>query len=118
MPERKAKCSHTSSEHQYLPQPAANLPGNQAVELAGLLKTLGDPTRIRILYLLTQREHCVCELAENSEVSLSAISHQLRLLKANRLIKSRKEGRNVFYSLDDEHVESLFSQGLAHVIHR
>lgn len=118
MPERKAKCSHTSSEHESLPPPATNLPGNQASELAGLFKTLGDPTRIRILYLLTQREHCVCELAENSDVSLSAISHQLRLLKANRLIKSRREGRNVIYSLDDAHVESLFKQGLAHVIHR
>jgi len=118
MPERNAKCSHTSNEHESLPPPAANLPGNQASELAGLFKTLGDQTRIRILYLLTQREHCVCELAENSDVSLSAISHQLRLLKANRLIKSRKEGRNVFYSLDDQHVESLFKQGLAHVIHR
>lgn len=117
MPERNSTCRHTSKEHQGLPPPAENLPGNQAQHLAGLFKTLGDPTRIRILYLLTQREHCVCELAENSNVSLSAISHQLRLLKANRLIKSRREGRNMYYSLDDEHVDALFRQGLAHVKH-
>ena len=92
--------------------------GPEGHVLAALFKTLGDPTRIRILFLLTQREHCVMDLAEDSGVSLSAISHQLSLLRMARLVKSRKEGRNVFYSLDDEHVESLFQQGLAHIQHR
>lgn len=85
-------------------------------QLAELFKTIGDPTRIKILYALKERELCVCDLSELLEMSSSAISHQLRVLRNNKLVKFRKEGRSVYYSLDDEHVLYLFGQGLQHVI--
>lgn len=85
--------------------------------LAELFKALGDPTRIKIIHALSQTELCVCDLAESLEMSQSAISHQLRVLRNNRLVKYRKEGRTVFYSLDDEHILLLFNQGLCHVLH-
>lgn len=85
-------------------------------ELAEIFKTIGDPTRIKILYALKERELCVCDLSELLEMSSSAISHQLRVLRNNKLVKFRKKGRSVYYSLDDEHVLSLFVQGLNHVL--
>lgn len=87
-------------------------------ELAEIFKTIGDPTRIKILYALKERELCVCDLSELLEMSSSAISHQLRVLRNNKLVKFRKEGRSVYYSLDDDHVLSLFSQGLEHVLEK
>jgi len=85
-------------------------------ELSELFKVVADPTRIRILYALKERELCVCELSESLSMSSSAISHQLRILRAQKLVKYRKEGRSVYYSLDDDHVLSLFTQGLKHVM--
>jgi len=85
-------------------------------DLAELFKTMGDPTRIKILYALKERELCVCDLSELLEMSASAISHQLRVLRNNKLVKYRKEGRSVYYSLDDDHVMCLFGQGLEHVL--
>ncbi|ADQ14524.1 ArsR/SmtB family transcription factor [Halanaerobium hydrogeniformans] len=85
-------------------------------DLAELFKTIGDPTRIKILYALKERELCVCDLSELLDMSSSAISHQLRVLRNNKLVKYRKEGRSVYYSLDDSHVLSLFRQGLEHVL--
>lgn len=89
---------------------------NIVYDLAELFKTIGDPTRIKILYTLSRRELCVCELSEQLGMSLSAISHQLRILRTNKLVKFRKEGRSVYYSLDDDHVLCLFGQGLQHVL--
>jgi len=85
-------------------------------ELAEFFKTMGDPTRIKILYALKERELCVCELSELLEMSSSAVSHQLRVLRNNHLVKFRKEGRSVYYSLDDNHVICLFGQGLEHIL--
>lgn len=85
-------------------------------DLASIFKNMGDPTRIKIINALRKKELCVCDLAELLEMSTSAISHQLRVLRDNNLVKNRKEGRSVYYSLDDEHVLSLFSQGLQHVL--
>lgn len=84
-------------------------------DLAELFKVFGDSTRIRILYALTAAEMCVCDIAALLGMTQSAISHQLRILKAARLVKHRKEGKVVFYSLDDSHVSEIFAQGLAHV---
>jgi len=84
--------------------------------LAELFKALGDYTRVRILYALSVGELCVCALAEVLDMSQSAISHQLRLLRAAKLVRYRKEGKNVFYALDDDHVRNLVSQGLDHVL--
>lgn len=83
--------------------------------LAELFKALGDYTRVRILYALAVNELCVCALAEVLDMSQSAISHQLRLLRAAKLVRYRKEGKNVYYTLDDDHVRNLITQGLDHI---
>jgi|SRR6056297_775589 len=85
-------------------------------DLAETFKVLGDPTRIKILYALKESELCVCELSELLDMSSSAISHQLRVLRNNKLVKFRKEGRSVYYSLDDDHVICFLGQGLKHIL--
>ncbi len=87
-------------------------------ELADLFKVLGDGTRIRILHVLSISEMCVCDIAAILDMSQSAISHQLRILKSARLVKNRREGKIVYYSLDDEHVEHIFDQAMEHIKHK
>ena len=84
-------------------------------ELADLFKVFGDSTRIKILLVLYKGEMCVNDIAATLDMSQSSISHQLRILKQNRLVKFRKEGKIVFYSLADQHVFSIVEQGLEHV---
>ena len=84
-------------------------------DLADLFKVLGDSTRIKILCALFQAEMCVCDIAALLGMTQSAISHQLRVLKQARLVKYKREGKVVYYSLDDEHVKSIFDQGLIHI---
>ncbi|MCD7736101.1 MAG: metalloregulator ArsR/SmtB family transcription factor [Lachnospiraceae bacterium] len=84
-------------------------------DLAELFKVFGDSTRIRILYVLFEAEVCVCDLASALNMNQSAISHQLRILKQNRLVKSRREGKSVFYSLADDHVRTILAQGEEHI---
>lgn len=84
-------------------------------DLAELFKVFGDSTRIRILCVLFETEMCVCDIAALLNMTQSAISHQLRVLKSARLVKHRKEGKVVYYSLDDEHVKQIFDQGLIHI---
>lgn len=86
-----------------------------AAGLAEIFSLLGDRTRVRILHALTLGELCVCDISAALGVSSSATSHQLRLLRTAKLVKARKDGKNVFYSLDDGHVHSLIAQGLEHV---
>jgi ArsR family transcriptional regulator len=83
--------------------------------LADTFSALGDPTRVRILDVLSHGELCVCDLAAVLGLSQSAVSHQLRLLRGIRLVRPRREGRIVFYSLDDQHIISIFKQTLQHV---
>jgi ArsR family transcriptional regulator, lead/cadmium/zinc/bismuth-responsive transcriptional repressor len=83
--------------------------------LAETFRALGDPTRVRILDALSRAELCVCDLATLLGLSPSAVSHQLRLLRGMRLVRSRRAGRMVFYTLDDQHIVALFHQGLRHV---
>ena len=85
------------------------------MSLAETFKVLGDPTRVKILQILFDRELCVCEICEILRISQSAASHQLRILRNMRLVKYRKEGRSVFYTLDDHHIEHLFREGLEHI---
>ncbi|MGC7870880.1 ArsR/SmtB family transcription factor [Desulfosporosinus sp. SYSU MS00001] len=87
----------------------------QAEDLAELFKSLADPTRVRIIDALAKAELCVCDLAELLNLSQSATSHQLRVLRGNKLVKYRREGKMVYYALDDEHVLGLYSQGLEHI---
>lgn len=84
-------------------------------DLAELFKVFGDTTRIKILCALFESEMCVCDIAALLSMNQSAISHQLRVLKQARLVKYRKEGKVVYYSLDDEHVKQIFDQGLVHI---
>ncbi len=95
----------------------AMLPEQEAQRLAELFKMLGDPTRVKILQVLAHQELCVCDLAAVVAMGQSAISHQLRLLRNARLVKYRRDGKNAWYSLNDDHVEALFQQGLAHIRH-
>lgn len=84
-------------------------------DLAELFKTFGDSTRIRILYVLSEAEMCVCHIAQILGMSQSAISHQLRCLKQSKLVKYRRAGKTIFYSLADGHVRTIMDQGLKHV---
>lgn len=96
----------------------ALLDGLSATHLAAIFKALADPTRVRIVSVLAHTDLCVCDLAATLGMTQSAISHQLRLMRDLRLVKSRKEGRMVYYSLDDEHIHDLFRRGLEHIEHR
>jgi len=87
-------------------------------DLAETFKVLGDPTRLKIIHLLSKQELCVCALASILMVTDSVISHQLRTLRNLRLVKFRKDGQMTYYTLDDDHIKNLFNQGLAHVNER
>ena len=84
-------------------------------DLADLYKIFGDTTRIKILYALLESEMCVCGIADLLGMTQSAISHQLRLLKQFKLVKNRRDGKTVYYSLADDHVRSIIGQGMEHI---
>ncbi|MGB9839529.1 ArsR/SmtB family transcription factor [Thermovenabulum sp.] len=90
-------------------------PEEELYDLAEFFKVFGDTTRIKILCALFSSEMCVCDIAALLNMSQSAVSHQLRVLKQARLVKYRREGKVVYYSLDDEHVKQVFDQGLLHI---
>jgi len=83
--------------------------------LTDFFKVLGDPTRVKILFRLFQSENCVGELAEKMQITDSAVSHQLHVLKISGLVKKRREGKTIFYMIADEHVRSVIAQGLEHI---
>lgn len=94
----------------------AEMPDEEVLyDLAELFKIFGDSTRIRILYVLFESEMCVCDIAQLLGMSQSAISHQLRALKQSKLVKYRREGKTVFYSLADAHVRTILDQGMEHI---
>ena len=88
---------------------------DELYDLAEIFKVFGDSTRIKILYVLFEQEMCVCDIAQLLNMTQSAISHQLKILKQSRLVKNRREGKAVFYSLADGHVRSIINQGLEHI---
>lgn len=88
---------------------------NELIKLGDFFKVFGDPTRISILSALSESEMCVCDIAYLLGMTQSAISHQLRVLKQARLVKNRKEGKVVYYSLDDDHVKLIIEMGLTHI---
>ena len=99
-----------------LAQVKLEMPEEEALyDLAELFKVFGDTTRIRILYALFESEMCVCDIAEVLNMTQSAISHQLRVLKQARLVRSRREGKQSYYFLADEHVRTIIGQGMDHV---
>ncbi len=113
------RCAETIiNENKVKQAQQALLDGLSATRLAATFKALADPTRIRIVSVLAQTELCVCDLAATLGMTQSAISHQLRLMRDMRLVKSRKEGRMVYYALDDEHIYDLYQRGLEHIEHQ
>lgn len=96
----------------------SNLPPSAIERLADTFRVLGDPTRVRILDALSGGERCVCAIADSVGISESAVSHQLRLLRGMRLVRSRRAGRLVYYAVDDRHILELLRQGLTHVQER
>lgn len=115
--ERGIECCDTVEVHQTLLKIVTEkMPEEEELyDLAELFKVFGDSTRIRILYVLFEAEVCVCDLAEALKMTQSAISHQLRILKQSKLVKSRREGKSVFYSLADDHVRTIIAQGQEHL---
>ena len=101
-----------------VPQPAPLLDADTVAALAETFRMLGDVTRVRILDVLAQQELCVQDVARRLGLTESAVSHQLRLLRGLRLVRPRRSGRQIFYALDDDHIERLFEQGLEHVQER
>ena len=89
---------------------------NDMQDLAELFKIFGDTTRIRILFVLFEAEVCVCDLAETLGMTQSAISHQLKMLKSSGLVRARRRGKSVFYSLADDHVRTIIAQGWDHIM--
>lgn len=93
-----------------------NMPDEEILyEIAELYKIFGDSTRIKILYVLFEAEMCVNDIAQLLNISTSAISHQLRILKQAQLVKFRREGKTIFYSLSDDHVRTILNQGMEHI---
>ena len=117
MEKKEIPCCEESLIHQdTVEQVRALLPADETLyDLAELFKIFGDSTRVKILYALLESELCVCDLAKLMEVTQSAVSHQLRVLKASKLVKFRREGKTVYYSLADEHVSRILSQGMEHI---
>lgn len=117
MQEREPICCETTEIHEDLLEIVNRQmpPEEELYDLAELFKVFGDSTRIRILFVLFEAEVCVCDLAEALHMTQSAISHQLKILKNSRLVKSRREGKSVFYSLADSHVRTMIDQGLEHI---
>ena len=84
-------------------------------DLSNVFKMFADPTRLKILSILFQHELCVCDISALLDMNQSAVSHQLSVLRQNRIIKSRRNGKNIHYSLDDEHIEAIYKTGIAHI---
>lgn len=122
MPEDKANiesCSCNVIHDEVVMKVRAIMPEEETLyDLAELFKVFGDTTRIKILCALFESEMCVCDIAALLNMNQSAISHQLRVLKQARLVKYRREGKVVYYSLDDDHVKQMFDHGLVHINER
>ena len=109
-------CDATIVHPELLARVNADMPQEEELyDLAELFKVFGDSTRIRILYVLFEAEVCVCDLAEVLNMTQSAISHQLKILKQAKLVKARRDGKEVFFTLADEHVRTIISMGQEHI---
>jgi ArsR family transcriptional regulator, lead/cadmium/zinc/bismuth-responsive transcriptional repressor len=112
------RCSCTIIHNETVDRVAGQMIGQEnAEELADFFKVFGDATRLKILYALNLEEMCVCDLSALLGMTQSAISHQLKVLRVARVVKMRKEGKVVYYSMDDEHIRRIYDQGLSHISH-
>ena len=110
------KCQFMHVHEEIVVKVNSAMPQEEALfELAELFKIFGDSTRIRILYVLFESEMCVCDIAQLLGMTQSAISHQLQVLKKSKLVKYRRQGTTVFYSLADAHVRTIIGQGMEHI---
>lgn len=110
------KCEFMHIHDEVVEKVNESMPGEESLyDLADFFKVFADSTRIKILYALLQTEMCVCDIANVLNASQSAISHQLRLLKQMKLVKFRREGKTIFYSLSDNHIENILNQGMEHI---
>lgn len=110
-------CDFLHAHNELVERVRRELPGEDVLyDLTELFRIFGDSTRIRILYVLFETEMCVCDIAALLGMTQSAISHQLKALKTARLVKARREGKTVFYSLADDHVKTIIDQGLDHIL--
>ena len=110
-------CAEPYVHGEIVEQVGKELPADESLyDLAELFKVFGDSTRIKILYALFEAEMCVCDIAQLLGLTQSAISHQLRVLKAAKLVKFRREGKTVYYALADQHVHRIINQGMEHVL--
>ena len=115
--DRMLCCEETEVHESAVEQVRRQLPEDEVLyDLAELFKIFGDSTRVKILYALLESELCVCDIAKLMEVSQSAVSHQLRVLKGSKLVKFRREGKTLYYSLADDHVVRILSQGMEHIL--
>jgi DNA-binding transcriptional ArsR family regulator len=115
MEKTRAPVCKDESVGSYVEAVVSNLPADERiVELAEFLEAFGDSSRIKILLALSEHELCTCEISAITGLSVSAVSHQLRVLKDKKLVKYRRSGRNVYYSLDDEHVAAILDIALKH----
>ena len=109
-------CEEVCTHPDILDRVKPEMPDEERLyDLAELFKVFGDTTRIRILYTLFESEMCVCDIAELLNMTQSAISHQLRILKQAHLVRNRREGKTVYYFLDDDHVRTVIGQGMEHI---
>jgi ArsR family transcriptional regulator len=110
------RCEYMCAHEDIIKSVNERMPEEEILyDLAELYKVFGDSTRIKILYVLLEAEMCVCDIAQLLNMSQSAISHQLRVLKQSKLVKYRRDGKTVFYSLADTHVRTIINQGMEHV---
>ena len=109
-------CDDTCPHQDILSRVQRAIPDEDTLyDLTELFRIFGDSTRVRILYVLFESEMCVCDLAKTLNMTQSAISHQLRILKQMKLVKNRREGKTVFYSLADGHIKTIINQGMEHI---
>lgn len=110
------QCDYIHTHQEIVDAVNEKMPAEEELyDLAELFKIFADSTRIRILYVLFESEMCVCDIAQILNMTQSAISHQLRVLKQSRLVKYRREGKSILYSLADDHVRTIVNQGLEHI---
>lgn len=110
------KCEYMHVHQDMVKCVLAKMPDEEILyDLAELFKIFGDSTRIRMLYVLFESEMCVCDIAQLLNLTQSAVSHQLRVLKQARLVKARRDGKTVFYALSDSHVRTIIDQGMEHI---
>jgi ArsR family transcriptional regulator len=117
--EKIESCNCTVIHEDVIREVSDKIPQEETLyDLSELFKVFGDSTRIKIICALFEAEMCVCDIAALLRMTQSAVSHQLRVLKNARLVKPRRDGKVIYYSLDDEHVKNIFNEGLGHIMER